>query len=38
MRPFLFLDNLFPDRPDAARPGKPVVGLRNGREFSFLEV
>jgi len=35
MRPFLFSDNLFPECPDAVRPGGSVVGLDNTREFFF---
>jgi len=35
MRPFLFADNLFPDRPEAARPGKPERALTTVGVFYF---
>lgn len=35
MRPFLFADNLFPDRPEAVRPGKPERALTTVGSFLF---
>jgi hypothetical protein len=35
MRPFYFLDNQFPDRPEAVRPGEPERALTTVGDFFF---